>query len=251
MIHEVSFKNSKGLTLRGNLWPASSKSIIIMAHGSGSNRFASGLFTDLAKRLNEKNYNILVFDFSGHGKSTDTIFTLNQSVDDVASAIHFVKKNGYENIMLLGHSLGAYACLKNYSPTIKRMVLIGGLTGPVDWSWEDMCTKEQINNMKKTGYIEAEVNDGLRAKLKIDGKLLDDLRAINEKELLQDVKCPVLIIHGDADQQERDLYKSTRKGIDYFPSKPDIKCIKGASHSFLEKLRDLISLVVPWLQSNF
>ncbi len=248
MHEKISFQNGRNLTLIGSLWKAPSDAIVIMAHGSGSNRLARGLFDKIATSLFEKNYNVLTFDFSGHGESQDDIFTLKQSVNDVAAAISYAKQLDFKNIVLLGHSLGAYGCLKNYSSDIKTMILLGGTTGPVDWKWEGMVSPEQIEEMKKTGYISAQVNDGLREWLKIDAHLLDDLRKINQEELFTKVKCPLLIIHGDADQQECDMRDSTQKGLEYFPEYSELKIIPGAEHTFLNVVDPIISEITEWTQ---
>ena len=247
MTKKVSFKNSRNLTLIGTLWEAPSQAIIIMAHGSGSNRFAKGLFNSIAEALQKENYNILSFDFSGHGESENDVLTVKKSIDDLVSAIAFVKEKGYKKIALLGHSLGALACLEAFSPEIETMILIGALTGPVQWKWEDMCSAEQINSMYRTGYIAAEVNDGLRKLVKIDGNLLKDIQAINQKKLLSKIVCPVLIIHGDSDQQERDLLESSKKGLAYLSPSSQLKIMQGANHTFLDVSNKVIGLIKEWL----
>jgi hypothetical protein len=105
----------------------------------------------------------------------------------------------------MGHSLGAYPCLANLSHDISTMIFIGALTGPFAWNWETMCSQEQLEGLRKTGYIVAEVNDELRSVVTVDGNLLRDIQAIDQEKLLRGVKCPVFIIHGDADQQDRDF----------------------------------------------
>ena len=254
VIKNISFKNSRELTLIGTLWEAPSQSLIIMAHGSGSNKTAKGLFPKIAEVLQKENYNLLAFDFSGHGESDDAIFTLQNSVDDLASIMAFAKEKGFKNVAFFGHSLGAYACLANYSPMVKTMVLIGALTGPVQWRWEDICTPQQIKEMEKTGYMETPVNDGFRERLKIDINLLTDIQEINQKKLLQGVGCPLLLIHGDADQQERDLCGSSKKGIEYFPVGSQLKILTGVTHSlrsFFDTSDQAIKLIKQWLRDYF
>lgn len=110
MTKKVSFKNDRNLTITGSLWQVSTNAIIIMAHGSESNRFAKELFGKLALNLQKENYNILAFDFSGYGKSKDDKTTIKKSVDDLLLAIAFVQELRYTRIALLGHSLGVLAC---------------------------------------------------------------------------------------------------------------------------------------------
>src|SRR5581483_4257185 len=103
----VSFKNSNQLKLVGSLWTADSDAIIIMAHGSSSNRFGRGMLEKVAIALNKENYNVLSFDFSGHGESDDEIFTAAKSLIDLAAAVKFAKAQGYRRFSFFGHSIGA------------------------------------------------------------------------------------------------------------------------------------------------
>lgn len=222
-----------------------------MAHGSCGNRFANGLFDTIAHALQKERYTVLAFDFSGHGESDDAILSLAQSIDDVASAIKFAKEYGYKKISLMGHSLGAYPCLANFSQSISTMILIGALTGPVVWDWETMCSQEQLEGLRKTGYIVAEINDGLRSVVTVDGNLLQDIQAIDQEPLLQAVKCPVIIIHGDADQQERDLLAFSQKGITHLSKESALNIIHGASHNFLESFDTVVPMIQQWLKKYF
>lgn len=251
MAQNISFKNSRNLTVAGTLWAASPQAIVIMVHGSGSNRFAHGLFTKIAHALQKDNYSVLSFDFSGHGESEDAIFTLKQSIDDVESAMAFAKAQGYTRIALLGHSLGAYACLEAYRPSIETMILLGALTGPVQWKWEELCSPEQVAAMNKTGYISAEINDGLRNTVKIDGNLLNDIQAIAQEEFLPKVTCPILIIHGDVDKQERDLLLFSQKGLTYLSAPSQLKIIPGADHKFLAVVPETIAFMKEWFSKYF
>lgn len=251
MFEKVHFKNSRNLVLTGSLVKAPSDRIIIMAHGSGGNRLAHGLFSKIAETLQKVSCSTLAFDFSGHGESQDDILTLEHSGDDVRAAIAFAQQRGYKHIALLGHSLGAYACLKAFSSDVETMILLGALTGPVDWYWEDMCSQEQLEMVRDKGYIALEVNDDLRKTLTIDGNLLNDIRAINQKNIMSCITCPVLIIHGDADQQERDLYEYSQKALDYVLPESRLVVIPGAEHNFLEHSDKVIELIKEWIAIHF
>lgn len=70
-MERVIFKNSKKLTLVGNLYPTDNDSIIIMCHGFTSNKYSKGRFERLTKVLNKSGFSALAFDFSGCGESDD------------------------------------------------------------------------------------------------------------------------------------------------------------------------------------
>jgi len=248
---KISFKNSRNLTLIGTLWEAQSNAIVVMAHGSGSNRFSRGLFEQIARALQQQQYNILAFDFSGHGESDDDIFNTQKSIDDLNAALDYVKAQGYQHIALFGHSFGSLSCLKAFSPDIKTMVLLGSLMGPVKWRWEEHYTPEQLQQIKNNRYITSEVNDGLRAIIKTDLAIFDEILAIDQNQLLSNVTCPVLIMHGDADQDELDLFDFARKGLPLLRDGSELVIIHGASHLFLDHVKQVISLTKTWLHDNF
>lgn len=251
MIKEISFKNSRNQTLTGTLWQAPSKALIIMAHGSANNRFAKGLFPQIAEALQKENYNVLSFDFSGHGTSEGDVLTIKKSVDDLASAIAFGKERGYQKIALVGHSLGALTCLEAWTPEVRTMILISALTGPVKWQWDTRLTKEQFDEMQTTGYITVKVNDGLRETLKVDGNLLNDIKAVDQKALLSKITCPVRIIHGNADQDELELYVESKKAMEWLPKSSELKVVDGATHDFLNSSDKARELVKAWLLRYF
>ena len=249
IMKKIFFKNSKNLNLVGSLWPSSSDAIIIMAHGSGGNRFAKGLFEKIAEDFQNHGYNVLSFDFSGHGESDDAIENMPNSIDDLKSAISYVKKEGYERIALFGHSYGAFICLKCFSQDIETMILLGPLTGPVNWNWESICTPEQIIEMNKIGYIEYPINDGLRKTIKFDANLFREIAEINQEETIKQITSPVLIIHGDGDKEELDLLNFSKKAISLLPKKSELQLIKGASHNFLNHTNEVINLSINWLKT--
>jgi pimeloyl-ACP methyl ester carboxylesterase len=246
----VNFKNSKNISLVGSLWQTDSDAIIVMAHGSGSNRFARGLYEKLAIALQAEHYNVLSFDFSGHGESGDVIFNTQRSVEDLEAALQYVRNQGYKRIALFGHSFGSLTCLKFFSPDIETMILLGALTGPVNWKWKEYYTPEQLQQIEKDGYITSEVNDGLRATIKTDVHVFQEILSINQQELLKHVTCPVLMIHGD-DQDEQNLLEFSKKALSLLPAGSELKIIPGASHIFLDHSNEVIKLSKDWYSKHF
>lgn len=244
----VSFKNSRNKTVRGHLWSADSKSVIIMAHGFLSDRFSRGRFDVLGNTLNGSGFNVLAFDFCGCGESDDESLTAEKEVEDLHAAIDFVKQKGLQTIGLYGHSLGTLICLRSYSTDIKTMVLSGALTGPMHYNWNEFFTAEQLNELNQTGYITEPVNSKYRKNITIDAQMLKDFEEINQAELLQAVKCPVLIIHGNnpEDEEETELLQNSRKGMEFLSKESALEVIDGATHSFSGYIDILKDLANDW-----
>ncbi len=249
-MERVEFKNSRNLTIVGNLYPSTSKSIIIMCHGFMSNKHSKGRFGRLATAFNKNSFSALTFDFSGCGESDDDILTIEKEVDDLKSAIIFVKSRGYKKIALYGHSLGTLICLKSYTPEIITMVLSGALTGSMKYNWNEFFSKEQMQELEDKGYITEYTSEEVREKIIIDRKILEGFELINQKELLENVKCPVLLIHGNNDEEENLLYKRSKAAITLLSNGSQLEVINGANHSFLEHFDIVIKLAVDWFKKH-
>jgi pimeloyl-ACP methyl ester carboxylesterase len=245
-MERVTFKNSRNLTLVGNLYKSISDSVIIMCHGFMSSKYSMGRFEKLAKAFNESRFDTLTFDFSGCGESDDDSLTIEKEVDDLNSAITFVKSRGYTKIALYGHSLGTAICLKSFILEIKAMVLTGALTDSMKYKWDEFFTRVQMNELNKNGYILEYSSDPFREEIIIDSQMLLDFELINQGELLKNVTCPVLIVHGNNDEEEKLLYKKSQIAITLLSSDSKLEVINGANHNFLEHLDILIELANNW-----
>ncbi|MGD8189884.1 alpha/beta hydrolase [Brevibacillus ginsengisoli] len=242
----VTFSNTRAKTLVGTLYSASSKSIIIMAHGFTSDRLSKGRFPRLAEAFNRSGFDALAFDFSGCGESDDDSLTTKKWVDDLRAAIRFAQSLGYQQIGLYGHSLGSLICLTCYSPEIATIVVSGALTAAMYYKWEEQFNQEQLRELQETGMITVIRTEGMRRQIKIDQQMLLDFELVNQKELLQRVTCPVLIIHGNNDEEERLLCERSNRGMRFLSSESQLVVIDGANHSFLDQFGQVIELVNSW-----
>lgn len=83
----------------------SSKGTVILFHGYGSSR--SDVIPE-ATAFYKMQYNILMIDFRGHGKSEGDLCSMGYyESDDVRAAYNFIKNSGEHNIILWGGSMGA------------------------------------------------------------------------------------------------------------------------------------------------
>lgn len=250
-MEKVSFKNSRNLTLMGNLHRAPSRSIIIMCHGFTSDKSSRGRFDRFADVFHQHGYNVLAFDFSGCGESDDDRLEMNKQLDDLQSAISFVKIEGYTEIALHGHSLGTKICLSCYQSGIKTMVLTGALTGPIKYNWEEVFSVAQLEELSQKGYITEVRSEGIRKSIQIDRQMLLEFELGNQEELLKKVLCPVLIVHGNGDEEEKRLSKISRNGMKWLPKQSKLKIIENAPHSFMDHLDTVEELATDWYLHKF
>lgn len=250
-MERVTFTNSEDLTLVGNLYPSVSNSIIIMCHGFISNKYSKGRFERLIKAFNKSGFSALAFDFRGCGESDDDSLTVDKEVEDLKSAIEFAKSKGYKKIALYGHSLGSLICLKCYTSEIIAMVLSGALTDSMHYNWNDVFTKEQMEELKEKGYITEPTPKDVREKIIIDKQMLIDFESIDQKELFKNINCPVLIIHGNNEEEEILLCERSKRAMTLLSEDSKLEIINGANHSFLKHYDILINLADEWFIKHF
>lgn len=246
-MQRVTFLNSRQLTLVGHLFPADSAAVVVMAHGFTSDKSSRGRFDHIARCLNEVGYSALAFDFSGCGESDNDSLTVAKQVDDLRAAIAYVKSRGFQRIALWGHSLGGRICLQAYTPEVVTMVLTGPGTGPMHYNWEEHFSPEQLGELAKRGRFIERLEEGPRRQLVIEAQMLKDFAEVDQEQLLTGVKCPALIIHGDDDEEERQLLALSRRGLRYLPQGSRLEVIHGAGHSFLGHLERVVELGRSWL----
>lgn len=242
----VIFKNSRKLSLIGNLYSAGTGSIIIMCHGFASDQSAQGRFKTMANSLMKYGYSSLSFDFSGCGESDDEIINLDKLIDDLNSAISYVKTLGFKKIAFFSHSLGGFISLKCFSEDITTMVLLGPQTGPRDFRGEKYNTPEQLKELEEKGYFTFIKKNRIRENVIVDEQLNIDLVHINQYEVLKKVTCPILIIHGNNGETELEGYENSKTGVELLSKESKLKLINGANHSFVEQYDIVVKLTTDW-----
>jgi dipeptidyl aminopeptidase/acylaminoacyl peptidase len=103
-----------GLKLSGWFLPSTdNESVIIMVHGNESNRDDQSVgMLDIASELVSHGYNVLMFDLRGCGESEgDMVSAGLYEKRDLRGAVGYIKERGFEDIGVLGFSLGAVTSL--------------------------------------------------------------------------------------------------------------------------------------------
>ena len=91
--------------LYGKYYQGNEHTVIIM-HGLLS---SMGEFFDYPEKINSAGYSVLIFDFSGHGRSEGIrgYESIEKNIDDLKKIVDFARSRNDGKIVLLGHSLGA------------------------------------------------------------------------------------------------------------------------------------------------
>lgn len=245
-MRKVNFKNSRGLNLIGEFYSADSESVVIMSHGFTGDKSEWGMFDRVAEELNKYGFNIFKYDFSGSGESDDDSLSVEKQVDDLQSAIEYVEDKRMKKIGLYGHSLGGLVSLKNYSSKVKAMVLTAPVTDKKDVYVEERFSEEQLKELKEKGYITNIRDKGVRKRIIIDKKYLEERETINQDELLKPIKCPVIIIHGDEDDSVP--IEWSKSAIEKLPKSSKLEILSGEDHDFENSLNKIAYLSGDWFK---
>lgn len=244
-MNKIHFINSKGIKIVGNYYTIQSDKIVILAHGFTNDKSSNGRFDCLSEKLNKAGYDALAIDFTGSGESDPGALTLENQLDDLKYAIDIVSSKKYVKIALFGNSFGSLSCLKSYDHRIDTMVLSGALTDRMFYQWDDFFSPDEMNDLDMKGYFYTNEKQSHI----ITQQTLKDFESIHQETLLSKVKCPVLIIHGNNQQDEEELMllERSKKGMQFLSESSTIEIIEDGRHGLRSKWNEVIDLTVKWL----
>ncbi len=102
---KVTFKSGRS-RLAGYLWnETGTRGLIVFAHGMGT---GVGYYLPEIHHLAARGYRVFAFSYSGYSGSTGHFYGFPQAVSDLKNALDFID-DGSLPVVLMGHSMGAYA----------------------------------------------------------------------------------------------------------------------------------------------
>jgi len=239
----------KDINLYYEIFSGRKDSIIILVHGRIGILSGGTNFFKTAKKLNrDTGWTTTAFYFSGCGKSDDDTITIEKEVQELKYVINNLKSK-YKEIGLIGMSLGGLICLKCYSPVINKIAL----WAPVTHSRNPERTYSKFSEYEKdkVGNIivpipENKIREMGRKCSILDKKYFNEIGMINTEELLNSVKCPILLIHGTADEQIN--YRISQRAKQIKPS-IEFKSIIGGTHNFY-KHSEFYNYTQDWFRNT-
>lgn len=200
MEHEerISFPNGRGQTLVGILHhPAAAEppAAAILCHGMESDKESEKLLS-LGRALAARGILGLRFDFACSGESEGKFeeITYSGEAEDLNAAFSFMLQYRVKKIGILGSSMGGTAALLFAAgeTRVAALVTIAAPLHPEKFT-DRLLSPEEAEQWRREGFIHYH---GRR----INVSLLDDLQTINVPQAAKKIRCPVLVIHGDADE---------------------------------------------------
>jgi pimeloyl-ACP methyl ester carboxylesterase len=180
--------------LDGWFIPSSGDSVLVMINGGFQNRIDPVVDTlGLAHDLQQRGYNILLFDLRGRGDSGGTAHSLSNENRDIGGAIDYLDRRGYpaDKIGLVGFCSGAAnACIFASQNNIGGLVL-------------DACfpsVESMVYNQAANHDIPRPLVDIFLPTVRIAAEVFYGYKEINPIDVVGKIQCPIFFIHeGDDD----------------------------------------------------
>jgi pimeloyl-ACP methyl ester carboxylesterase len=193
---------------------------IVVLHGWGAN---GSLLLPIAPHLHRSGYHALLVDARNHGLSEhDEFASLPRFAEDLEVGIAWLReRDDVTTVAVVGHSVGAGAAILAASrdPEIAALVSISAFAHP----------REMMTNQLRLTRLPGLVSGAMLWPIEqIFGHRFDE---IAPQHRIRQVECPVLIVHGDADQviHVKDAFR-------LFEMAPDgqVLIVPGGEHATLE-----------------
>jgi alpha/beta superfamily hydrolase len=245
---KINFVNSRGDTLSGVLHHPAERSgdgTVILCHGMESTKESDKLVF-LSRALAQRGILTLRFDFAYVGESSGKFedITYSGEVEDLKAAYSLVRERNTGRTAILGSSMGGTVALlfAAQEPSIASVVTVAAPVHPEAFP-KRLLTPEQARQWRDRGYI-------FFNRQRINASLLHDLERIDVCEAATKINCPVLILHGDADEvvPVAEAYElHARLG-----NSKRLSILKGADHrlSNPETMRQAVGEALEWLSGH-
>jgi len=210
---------------------------IVACHGLFSTK-DSDKWRALGESLTGAGYGLLRIDFRGCGDSEGDLeeTTISGRMRDLAAAIECVKKRPCYKppIGLVGSSLGGMMVLVEASNN-NEIGAVAAMAAPASIS----PSSEVKASLREKGYFQY-------PEARLNKDFWEDGGRYRLKEIVPQISCPTLLIHGDKDEQvplkNASILYNSLKGV------KKLEVIAGGDHRFsdLSDREKVIKLVVDW-----
>lgn len=238
---EVGVPTVRGRKLFGWLLPVPNATrTLVVLHGWGGN---AEQMLPMAAPFHEAGFNVLLIDARNHGQSdSDTFSSLPRFAEDLGMAIAWIKQHHPDKagcVAVLGHSVGAGAALFEASrnPGIAAVISVSAFAHPAE------VTAASVRHLHLPRPIIGLI---VRYVEWLIGHRFDWIAPLNT---VSRITCPVLLVHGTADQvvpveDARRIFKRCRA--------PNARLLEidGAGHDSTDRIEQHVGELLDFLDAQ-
>lgn len=237
---ELYIKTSDGIKIAVNHFKSDKEQVLIIANGWTMSK--DSRFTDEMAKLFTKTFDVISFDFRGHGKSSGIYTFTTKEPEDLKSVVNYASKI-YKKIYLVGFSLGGAISIVHCA-NMQNVDCLIAVSAPHSF--------EKIKNfMWVKDFIE---NPFKKYELKICAKLRPSpiiRKKIKPIDVVDKIKVPTLFIVGDSDTI---IPPDDTKSLFYKAKcEKELKLFKNCHHAedlIYQEKEKFITTCTQWLVAN-
>ena len=227
---------------------ANSKSdvLFILCHGFSGDKYEWGRFEKAAKKIVERGWDAIFFDFSGSGENERIPITLDNQIRDLEDVALWGIQSGYSSLVTIGLSFGGITSLFAKVPNRKVAVF-----------WAPAFNMKRVVGevRKKLAYMILSIKKTpikTFAKVKpilIDKSFFESIWSKNPWELLRNFDIPSIIVQGTKDKAV--IPSDSQMAFDFMKKdgKHELHFVEGATHDFdKEHLEEFIKVSLDFVE---
>lgn len=245
---KINYPNQKGLQLAGLVFsgPATG-TLVVVCHGFTGSKEGGGKAVAMAEEMGKRGYAVLLFDFSGCGKSQGSFsdLTLSGHIEDLASSVDYGLSLGFHRVITVGRSFGGTTVLC-HAALDKRIAGVCTWAAPAEPLKLFYGFYEQ-ESAREDSLIPLTDQSGT---VMLHKGFFTDLQQHNPaRSAAMIAPRPLMVLHGQSDAvvpvaNAHLIYSSAG-------SPKDLKIIPQADHQFTRHYREAWQLTLDWLAANF
>lgn len=220
MKKDIQINTSDKCKIYGTLDSNGNSSLMIFVHGITGNKDEHHYF-NAVPFFAQNDFDTFRFNFYCRDKEARPLSesSITSHANDLKTIIDFFKDK-YENLILVGHSLGALVILNTELSNISKLVLWDSTTGFENLEDKDISYYANLNK-----YI---LN--WRMDIIVGKQMIDEWKNTDIEQLIKKISIPCkFIFAGNCDK-----YESWKPYLKDIKVRSEVVVINGASHGFIE-----------------
>ncbi len=237
---ELYLKTSDGIKIAINHFKGSGEQALIIANGwtmSKDSRFIKEM-----AELFAKTFDVISFDFRGHGKSSGIYTFTSKESEDLKSIVNYAKKN-YKKIYLVAFSLGAAIAIIHsaHTESINRIITVSAphsFTKIKNFMWIKDFLKNPFKKYELRRWITVRPSLIIRKK-------------IRPIDVVDKIRVPMLFIAGGSDTITDPW--DTKSLFDKATCEKKFELFKDCNHAedlLYQEKEKFINTCTEWLLAN-